>query len=380
MPSVGGGLSALHAFGQGAAASGPFSATAARQGYMPHPPGAPQPRETPQFQPGVRGGFGPGGAFPPAAAASAILAAGGTIPAPDLPGSFRPLAPEAPAQRQRQQSARMVREWLEHYALAARVDPTWGLQFWRFIGQWQAGGGVIDQAVLALLSAHGYVGPHTQGAPRVAALVGALKGLEGASTATHGLGAFQPAASSSVLEGAAGERWNNSLPPDFQRAGGEIYRSIRHSGVASVREWLTQNFVGARTSQQFVDLWTAATAVDFRLSQGGSSAGIANILSEDDMVELNLRRLASYVYQTRTKDARGAAQMLGTLPPGSGSDLAPTWLVSEATMHSKNEHQRDERVHQADVRHRKKGDDKGKGKGKGKKGKDHGAAGAVAPA
>ena len=56
---------------------------------------------------------------------------------------------------------------------------------------------------------------------------------------------------------------------------------------------------------------------------------------------------------------------LGAAPPGSHSDVAPTWLVHAATAHSKMEHQRSDRVYWSE-KNRKKG----KGGGKGKKGKD----------
>ena len=95
-------------------------------------------------------------------------------------------------------------------------------------------------------------------------------------------------------------------------------------------------------------------------------------LNTEDMLELNLRRLGAYVYESRTKDSRGAAFMLAVAPPGAGTDIAPTWLVADATVHSKTEHQRDERV-----RYRPGGgghytaeDGEGGGRGgKGKKGK-----------
>ena len=54
--------------------------------------------------------------------------------------------------------------------------------------------------------------------------------------------------------------------------------------------------------------------------------------------------------------------MQGVAPPGASVDIAPSWLVSESTLHSKYEHQRDERVAAARNRKGKKGD-KGDGKG-----------------
>ena len=58
--------------------------------------------------------------------------------------------------------------------------------------------------------------------------------------------------------------------------------------------------------------------------------------------------------------------MQGVAPPGASVDIAPAWLVSESTLHSKYEHQRDERVAAARQRNWNKDKDKGKkGKGKG---------------
>ena len=55
------------------------------------------------------------------------------------------------------------------------------------------------------------------------------------------------------------------------------------------------------------------------------------ILGTDDNMELALRRLASYTYEARTGDRAGAASMMATAPPGTGRDIAPSWLVDSAT-------------------------------------------------
>ena len=106
------------------------------------------------------------------------------------------------------------------------------------------------------------------------------------------------------------------------------------------------------------------------MSQSGTPEQQLRRLATDDQLEMKLRRLASYVYGNRTGDKIGAASMLAVQPPGAGLDLAPTWLVAEATQHSKNEHQREERVHKAPGRGRG-GKDKGKG--------DNAACGGAAP-
>ena len=62
--------------------------------------------------------------------------------------------------------------------------------------------------------------------------------------------------------------------------------------------------------------------------------------------------------------------MLAQQAPGMQSDVAPSWMVSEATIHSKVEHQRNERVKQS-----RKTDGDGQGGGKGKKGDGKGKKG-----
>ena len=85
-------------------------------------------------------------------------------------------------------------------------------------------------------------------------------------------------------------------------------------------------------------------------------------MATDDNLEIKLRRLSSFVYETRTGDRVGAASMLAIQPPGAGLDLAPSWLVTDATAHSKAEFQRSERV----AKTRSSSDSAGSGKGGGK--------------
>ena len=115
-----------------------------------------------------------------------------------------------------------------------------------------------------------------------------------------------------------------------------------------MRSWLTANFGGNREGQQFIDLWTSASAVGFRLAPLEGNLPAANTaLATDDSMELNLRRLAAFICLRRTGDAAGSMHMLAVKPPGAGADVAPTWLVEESTTHSKMEHQRGERIRAA---------------------------------
>ena len=88
-------------------------------------------------------------------------------------------------------------------------------------------------------------------------------------------------------------------------------------------------------------------------------------LGVDDNLELLLRRLASHIYMERTGDKAGATAMRGVRPPGSASDIAPSWLVGEVTCRSKAERQRAERV-AADTRRstqQERGGARGRGRG-----------------
>jgi hypothetical protein len=150
---------------------------------------------------------------------------------------------------------------------------------------------------------------------------------------------------SNGYQGADQARWHASLPADLQRAASEIYRSLRAAGSASVRDWMQSVFPqGQGDSPQCIDLWTPASAIDFKLAQEPDDASLMRSLVSDDFLELSLRRLAAYVCQKRSGNKTGALHMLAVKPPGSGSDIAPEWLVSSATLHSKSEYQREERV------------------------------------
>ena len=210
-------------------------------------------------------------------------------------------------------------------------------------------------------------------APRMPALKDDLTRLQAAQVpaAVGGglaVGSAQGAAAvdlaAAVPEGTE-VRWGVGLPADFQRAVGEIYRSMRSEGATSVRDWLNHRYTGSRASPVWADLWTLATSIDYGLRGARSEQEVLQILGTQDVMELSLRRLAAYSYETRTGDKVGAQHMLAAAPPGAETDVAPTWLVQSSTMHSKQEHQRDERVNWSAARQRK-------GKGKGDKGKDKG--------
>ena len=213
--------------------------------------------------------------------------------------------------------------------------------------------------LVKVASKHGFdqANPSAAQPPKLEALMGDLEKMKGATaSALGGTGGF----------GQKTARFNANLGQEMKRAGPEIYYSMLEGNV-SARDWLQSYFQGNKRSQQWTDLWHAAAIVDFEMATAvaTSKEAVDEILESNEVVEINLRRLAAYVYASRTGDYSGANHMLALRAPGSACDIAPSWLVTEATSFSKAEYQRTERVS-----HLAKVDSKGKGKGKGKKGKD----------
>lgn len=110
-----------------------------------------------------------------------------------------------------------------------------------------------------------------------------------------------------------------------------------------MRDWLNTHHASNKNGAQWVELWNIATQSDFELA-GLDDRRTPERSASSDMLEINLRRLAAFVYEQRTQDKTGAAHMLAVVAPGSHCDVAPSWLATEATAHSKMEHQRSERV------------------------------------
>jgi hypothetical protein len=101
--------------------------------------------------------------------------------------------------------------------------------------------------------------------------------------------------------------------------------------------------------------------VDFALGDCAGGISLYAKLNSNDHVEVALRHLSAYVCESRTRDSVGAARLRAVVAPGSAVDVAPNWLISEATAHSKMEHQREERI-SSEIRrrqHTNKGDFKG---------------------
>jgi len=139
--------------------------------------------------------------------------------------------------------------------------------------------------------------------------------------------------------------------------------------VLTIRSWLQQEFVGEHRGPAWSSLWELASAADFEIAQASNDTELLTLLGKSDQLELHLRHLAAAVYERRTFDHIGAQSIRAVTAPGSGCDIAPQWLVAEATAASKADHQRTERVEAEQKRRKGKGD--GKGDQKGTKKGDH---------
>ena len=187
----------------------------------------------------------------------------------------------------------------------------------------------------------------TQVPPRTLTLTKELPALESIS-------ALQPGTTSELSNGMKAKAddlvadnacsWHSRVPSDLNRASPEIYRSMRASGAASVRDFISQLFApDQRSSQVFTELFTAASGVDFTLANQKTEEDILASLSSDDLIEMSLRKIAAYLHQKRTGDTSSADYMLAVKPPGLMTDIAPTWLAAGASAHSKQEFQQQER-------------------------------------
>ena len=128
--------------------------------------------------------------------------------------------------------------------------------------------------------------------------------------------------------------WNAQLEPTMKSASFEIYQNISPSERLTVRYQVQANFV--RIGKSFDgcrDIWTMATAIDFRLAETAQRGGETSVIScpyTADTLELGLRRLRSQVCYERTGDQKGADRISGLNPLGSGMDSDPTWLIKDA--------------------------------------------------
>ena len=269
---------------------------------------------------------------------------------PQLPASagqpssstWQPFRAAAEAQSQATQLSALL-------AMAERekaVNPYgWASAFWQRVAALETQS-PLSPDLLRLLQSQGYVGGATISPPRDD-LRAQLEQIRIAGVPAHGTGASAFMDAGPLPAASNPDRWSSQLAPDLKRAAPEIYRSFRSAGSSSVRDWLNSQYgQNNRSSPQWVELWNIATNADFEL-RGLDERQTLERLASSDALEIGLRRIAAWVYEQRTHDKAGAAHMLAVTAPGTFSDVAPTWMIEEATAHSKMEHQRAERVHKA---------------------------------
>ena len=251
---------------------------------------------------------------------------------------------------------------LDVLANNAARDPLWGSKFWQWIHKLETRHD-LSPRILETLRQYGYQGEGTSVPPIASSLSAALSSL-GGSNGGGGL------ALANAWTTSAQCLHQGTLPSGLRRAAPEIYTKLRSEGCASTRAWLRDNYMGFKgVGSPWNDLWSMASQVDFALAHCASDAQMMAVLNSDDRVETSLRHLGAHFYETRTRDRVGAAEMRAFSIPGAQRDIVPGWMVAEATLFSKSEHQRSERV-ESEIRRRNYQDkDKGKGRGKGDKDK-----------
>ena len=161
----------------------------------------------------------------------------------------------------------------------------------------------------------------------------------------------------------------------MRRAAPEIYLNFRAQGVSNAREWVSREFESMKNTDAFIDFWHLATEVDFQLDQHHGEEAKLAVLAGDDGMEMKLRRLAAKVHELRTGDRDAAMHMLAVSMPGRKSDLAPGWMVSDAQLHSKHNHQQAERVGKSFSRGGGSGGGDSRGRGQSRGGFGKGDAG-----
>ena len=90
----------------------------------------------------------------------------------------------------------------------------------------------------------------------------------------------------------------------------------------------------------YSDLFNQASLVDFAVKDAkGSQAQALSLIACSDTAEVALR---TYVHEKRTGDRDAATFMLAIKPTNLSHDIAPAWLVSEASLFAQSEHKRGE--------------------------------------
>ena len=234
---------------------------------------------------------------------------------------------------------------LNRWSGGKSTNPLWGVDFWHEVGRFEHEQ-TLEPDLLRVLHGYGYFGAQTRGAPRES-LMEALRGLRDAGAVPAGDPGFPPSPPG-LCDSVAiptDARWQQGLPPDLKRAAPEIYCLCRAEGANNLREWINRRFQGEKSNKNptWIHAWHTATECDFAVMRAGVGNEMA-LLASDDGLEMKLRELASCVHYWRTGDLSSSTNMLAVKPPGTETDVAPSWLVDESTNLSHAERQRQQRV------------------------------------
>jgi hypothetical protein len=256
---------------------------------------------------------------------------------------------------------------------SASSNPYWHKAFWDAVQAAELRHGSLPEGLQMALRKYGW-------SPGVLFSGVVPQGLDtdlgklasGGGLPPHGTGPSSAGTPAPLAAGVA--EIHSSLAPDLRRAAPEIWRSMKASGFVDVRNW-TKSVIPEK-DPQYPCAWDGACTVDFATAQCAGEAEILDMLRRSDAAEIALRRLSALVYQNRTGDKAGALHMLAVRPPSSQGDVAPTWLIDEATIHSRADFRRAQQVAQTDVNQegritltqRGRGAAKGDGRGRGAEG------------
>ena len=262
--------------------------------------------------------------------------------APTVSQFYAPLAGSADTTKAQLQAGRLKEALTRASAMQATM-PAWASLFWQSVKNESDLYG-LDETVKKLLECHGYFGHGTTGPPRTDDLKKGLQEIQSLGVPAHGA-VLQSAGTLGQTGDPEHLQWHLRPPADLQRAAPELYRNIRAEGVASVRQWVNEQHptLEQKQSPTYQDLFTTATIIDYELADCRSESSIMHKLATSDMLEIQLRKLGSFVYLRRTKDRAGAQRMLGVRAPGANADIAPKWMLDDANAFSKVEFQRVER-------------------------------------
>ena len=286
---------------------------------------------------------------------------------------YAPFASSIPSQL-KAQAGRLKEALVKAHGFNGTL-PGWAKLFWQAVKNEQDIYTIAPELQKSLRN-HGWVGPDTLTAPRFDELKKELTSIEITGGPPHGAAAnlLEAAqanafadASQVQYDGPEQMQWHLQLSEGLQRAAPEIYWSIRSEGATSVRNFISsEHSFEQRSTPGYQERFASATIIDFELKDCTTPEVLSHKLATSDTLEIELRKIGAWIYERRTGDKAGALRILAVRAPGSQTDVIPKWLLEEATLHSKNEYQRAERV------------SKMKGLGKGGKG-DGGSPGSGKP-